>query len=94
MPKVKGLTQAQKETERRKAAVRNFHQQLTAAADVLGITARQVLGRATGTPRASTMSERYADPWRITKEQERGLMLLFAECGLTYDPTWGEGSTA
>lgn len=94
MPKVRPLTEAQKEAARRKAAVINFQLQMERLGKEIGMTARQAIGLATGAPRPSTTSIYYKDPWRMTKAQERGILLLFEQSGLVYDPSWGEGAEA
>lgn len=91
MPKVRGLTQEQKEAGRRKAAVTNFQLQMEEIAKKIGITAHQAIGLATGAS-INTITRYYHNPWSMRKEQERGIFLLFEANGLSYDPSWGERS--
>lgn len=94
MPRVRPLTEAQKEAARRKKAVINFQLQMERLGKELGMTARQAIGLGAGTPNKTTMGKYYNEPWYMTKEQERGIFLLFEQSGLTYDPSWGEGAEA
>lgn len=90
MPRVKGLTQEQKDKARWESADRNFREQLFTIADVIGFTPKQVIGQVLGTTHGQTIKRMYDNPSRMTKEQERGFAKFFEANGLKFDMTWGE----
>lgn len=91
MPKVRPLTQEQKEAARWTKADRNFRRQIDEIADILGFTPKQVIGFVLKTTHYQTIKRFYDDPSRMTKKQERDFASFFEKNGLPFDMTWGEG---
>ena len=92
MPKVRPLTQAQKDEARWATADRNFRAQLFNLEQVIGVTSRQIIGTVIGTTHGQTIKRFYDNPSRMTKKQERDFAKFFEENGVNFDMTWGEGA--
>ena len=90
MPRVKALTQEQKDKARWETADRNFRTQLLTVADVIGFTPKQVIGEVLGTTHGQTIKSMYDHPERMTKAQERDFAKFFEKNGVKFDMTWGE----
>lgn len=95
MPKVRALTEDQRQKARWEAQNANFRMQIGA---LLGLTGQkptvEALGSLFGLKDCRAVKRVYENPGVMTKEQERRLMILFEKKGLTYDPTLGEGARA
>lgn len=92
MPKVRPLTQEQKEAARWLKADRNFRRQVDEIADILGFTPRQIVGFVLKTTNYKTIKRLYDHPSKMTKEQERSFASFFEQNNVPFDLTWGEGT--
>lgn len=92
MPKVRGLTQEQRDKARWENADRNFRTQLFSLADAIGFTPKQIIGMVLGTTHGQTIKRMYDNPSRMTKAQERDFAKFFEKNNLKFDFSWGEAS--
>jgi hypothetical protein len=90
MPKVRPLTQEQREKNRWKKADTNFAAQIGALLEVSKLTELQLAWRL-GIKCQQTMRKKIDHPATLKKIEERKLAETFEEFGLKYDFTMGEG---
>ena len=94
MPRIRALTEAQRQKEQEKErelleekAARNFRAQMGALKYASGLSMVQI-GEALGIKK-STLADRISDPGSLRKREELALAMLFEKNGLRYDATMG-----
>ena len=95
MPKVRPLTQSQRNEARWKAQNTNFRMQIGMLFGQMGCRQDVAgLGALFGLKDSRAIRRVMDDPGVMTKAQERRVILAFEKAGLRYDPTLGEGAQA
>lgn len=93
MPKVRPLTQEQKEKTRWQKADDNFRAQIDLLLYKSDMNKIELAHRL-GIKSYATMETRYKHPSKLKKAEERRLASLFEEFGLIYDFTMGDVTNA
>lgn len=95
MPKVRPLTESQRAKARWQAQDDNFRMQIGALVGRMGRKPDcATLGALLGVKDCRAIRRVMNSPEKMTKGQERALMLAFERVGMRYDPTLGEGARA